>query len=843
MRIGDILMSIQLSPQLDEAEIAQRIESLLVQLTLKEKVSLLSGRDLWHSNPIERLEIPSLVMTDGPNGVRATNPEFGRPAGPTTCFPTGISMGATWNTDLIERVGQVLAEETLAMGCDILLGPCVNIVRNPVGGRNFETFGEDPYLNGQIAVAWIRGLQKSGIGASLKHFACNNQETERFRASSEIDERTLREIYLPAFEIAVKAAQPWTVMCSYNRINGVYASQNNYLLNQILRNEWGFKGFVVSDWGANHTTLESVEGGLDMEMPGPTKYYGKLLSDAVYHWQIDEEIINKSARRILRVILLSGKMGPDPKQRLGSVNTQKHRVLARQVAEESITLLKNERKLLPLDLTKLKSVAVIGPNAGEGRTGGGGSSYVIPEYRVSPLEGLRARLGKQVRIEYEQGCDNYVTIPVLPKEWLSLLGGSTPGLQAEYFSNTDLSGSPVVVRVENKPDFWWFSSSPADEIPVEHFSARWTAQLVVPEEGLYTFNLGNSGIAQVWLDGERLLEGIAPNNQKYENSFEETTTQKLLHAGKKYHLLVEFRKFPGQEFAKLRLGLCHTPQVEKDLRFDRALSLAKSCDAVLVFAGNPESYETEGEDRPDLELPGRQNELISAIADANPNTIVVLNAGAPVTMPWIEKVSTIMEVYYPGMEGGHAVANVLAGDVNPSGKLTMTFPMRLADHPTFINPAVPEGRKIFYGEGIFVGYRYYDAKEVEPLFPFGHGLSYTEFEYSDLIMPAAVEMGASFNISLRIRNTGKLPGKEVVQLYIHDRQSSLPRPPKELKGFSKIFLEPGESQVVTFALNPRDLSFYHPEEMAWVSEPGEYEILIGRSSRDIRVLESFTLKE
>jgi beta-glucosidase len=836
-------MSIQISPPIDEAELGQRIESLLAQLTLKEKISLLSGRDLWHSNPLERLDIPSLVMTDGPNGVRATNPEFGRPAGPTTCFPTGISMGATWNIDLIEQVGQALAQETLGMGCDILLGPCVNIVRNPIGGRNFETFGEDPYLNGQIAVAWIRGLQNGGVGASLKHFACNNQETERFRASSEIDERTLREIYLPAFEIAVKATQPWTVMCSYNRINGVYASQNNYLMNQILRNEWGFKGFIVSDWGANHTTLESIKGGLDMEMPGPSKYYGKLLSDAVYHWQIDEEIINTSARRILRVILLSGKMGPDQKQRLGSVNTREHRALARQVAEESITLLKNEQKLLPIDLTKIKSIAVIGPNAAEGRTGGGGSSYVIPEYRVSPLEGLQARLGKQVKIEYEQGCDNYVTVPVLAGEWLNLLDGSTSGLQAEYFSNTTLSGSPVVVRVEKKPDFWWFSSSPADEIPVEHFSARWTAQLIVPEEGLYTFALGNSGIAKVWLDGELFLEGIAPNNQKYENSFHESKIQKLLHSGHNYLLVIEFQKFPGQEFAKLRLGLGYSPLSENDLRFDRALALAKRCDAALIFAGNPESYETEGEDRPNLDLPGRQNELISAIAEANPNTVVILNAGAPVTMPWIENVSSIMEVYYPGMEGGHAIASVLVGDVNPSGKLTMTFPRRLADNPTFINPAVAEGRKILYGEGIYVGYRYYDAKEIEPLFSFGHGLSYTEFDYSELIIPAAVEMGASFTGSVRIRNTGNLPGKEVVQLYIHDRQASLPRPPKELKGFSKISLQPGESQWITFTITPRDLSFYHPQEMAWVSEPGEYEILIGSSSRDIRVMTSFILKE
>jgi beta-glucosidase len=666
------------TPHLTNLE--QRIEALIGQMTLDEKVSLLSGRDVWHTVAIERLGVPSIAMTDGPHGVRTADPETGRLVGPTTAFPTGVSMAATWNPELVERVGAALGEETHAMGCDILLGPCVNIVRHPLAGRNFESYSEDPHLAGKIGAAWVRGVQGQGVGVSLKHFACNNQEFERLRGNSVIDERTLREIYLAQFEMIVKDADPWTVMCSYNRINGVYASQNAYLLREILKGEWKFPGVVVSDWGANHTIVESVKGGLDIEMPGPARYYGGMLSHAVQVWQIDEATIDDSVRRILRLIARTGhleRVGTAPE---GLVNTLAHQALARELAEEAITLLKNQGGFLPLHGSSLHRIAVIGPNAVEMRITGCGSSQVEPPYRVNSLAALRHRLGEKVEIAYEPGC----------------------GYSDEY-----------------DPD-----------------------------------------------------------------------------------------------------------------AFQRAVDLARSAQVALVFLGMPEGYETEGWDRPDLELPGLQAELIQAVAQANPRTVVILNCGAPVAMDWIEMVPAALLAYYPGLEGGNAIASILLGEVNPSGKLPVTFPKRLEDTPSYLD--YPGTKEVRYGEGLFVGYRYYDARDTDPLFPFGYGLSYTTFDYSPFQAPQEVNAGETIKVSLQVTNSGSCAGKETIQLYVRDIESSLRRPDKELKAFAKVLLAPGETKRVDFTLDERAFAFYDPYQQKWIVEPGEFKILAGASSKDIR---------
>jgi len=813
----------------------QRIEDLLSKLTLKEKIALLSGKDIWNTVPIERLGIPSLTMTDGPHGVRAANPEVGRPVGPTTCFPTGISMAASWNPELVERVGRAIGEEAHGVGCDILLGPCVNIVRSPLGGRNFESYSEDPYLAGRTAVGFIKGVQSQGVGTSIKHFACNNYEIERNRASSNVDERTLREIYLPAFEAAVKEAQPWTVMCSYNRVNGVYASQNHYLLNEILKNEWGFEGFVISDWAANHEAYESMKGGLDLEMPGPAKYYGSLLSQAVNNWQIDEAVIEKAACRILRIILKSGRMDKAAKR---AINTPEHQALARELAEEAITLLKNEAGILPLARNSLKSVAVIGPNAAEAVIEGGGSSHVDPPYRVSPLEALRAKLGDDVRIEYEQGCDNFDEPLLVRADWLTLPDSSGSGMKVEFFENADLSGQPTRTSAESRPDFWMYIGS--TQLPEPQFSARWTAFLTIPTDGLYTFKLNYSGICRVHLDGELLLDGRGPTGG--EEAEASVVAQKELRGGRPHSLQIEYTKRPGQETVHYNLGLAATYKPDADDRLRRAIRLAKKCDVAIVFAGVPEGFESEGWDRPDMDLPGGQDELIRVVGRANPRTVVILNAGSPMAMPWLDEVAALVLAYYPGQENGNAVANVLLGRVNPSGKLPVTFPKRLEDNPAFINSSYPGAREVHYGEGIFVGYRYYDKKDIEPLFPFGHGLSYTAFEYSRLKVPEAVEVGEPVQVSVTVKNIGQVVGKEIVQLYVSDKVSSLPRPPKELKGFAKVALRPGEVKSVTFELDGRALAFYDPAKKRWVAETGEFEVLLGSSSRDIRARAAFKLK-
>jgi beta-glucosidase len=811
------------------ANIDQRVEALLQKLTLTEKISLLSGQDIWNSVPIKRLGIPSITMTDGPHGVRSTAPEAGRKMGDVTAFPTGISMGAAWNPELVELVGQALGEETRGMDCDILLGPCVNIIRDPRGGRNFETFSEDPYLTGKTAVSYIKGVQSRGVGTSLKHYAVNNYEIERDRASSNVDERTLREIYLAQFEMAVKEAHPWTVMCSYNRVNGVYASQNNLLLNGILKDEWGFEGAVVSDWSANHTIFESVQGGLDLEMPGPAKYY-KLLGDAVQRWQIDEATVDNAARRVLRLILLSGRM--DKKLSKGSINTPEHQKLARRLAEEAITLLKNTAGVLPLG-RGVKSLAVIGPNAAEAVIEGGGSSKVPPLYRVSPLEALQARLEGKVRIVYAPGSDNVDEPFTIPTTWLK------GGLHGDFYEFADFSGEPIESREGFGAEFWWHIAW--TPLQIKPMAMRWTGMLTVPVDGSYELAVNHVGKVKLYVDGKPIVESIAEAPLKA-HMFSRAVGVVELQAGKSYEFRMDYVRFTEQEVVNYGLGIGLTFANNQDDRQAQAVAAAKDCDVALVFVGYPDAFETEGNDRPHIDLLGQQNELISAVAAANPRTVVILNAGAPVSMPWVDQVAAIVEAYYPGMENGNAVADVLLGKVNPSGKLPVTFPVRLQDSPAYINASYPGSREVNYGEGLFVGYRYYDMKDVTPLFPFGHGLSYTTFLYSDLKVTKKVKAGQKVEVSLMVGNTGKVAGKEVVQVYVSDLCSSLPRPPKELKGFAKLALKPGESKILTFTLDERSLAFYDPSKHAWVAEPGKFEVQVGSSSRDIRLKAKFTLE-
>ena len=806
----------------------QQINELLGKLTLREKVALLSGADAWRTVPIERLGLPALTVSDGPHGVRANRVEAGRISGLSTAFPTGVSMAASWNTDLIERVGAALGQETHALGCDVLLGPCVNIVRHPLAGRNFEAYSEDPFLAGRIGTAWVKGVQSEGVGASLKHFACNNQEIERGRGNSIVDERTLREIYLSQFETVVKEADPWTVMCSYNRINGAYASQNHHLLKEILKGEWGYRGAVISDWGANHTITESVQGGLDLEMPGPAKYYGNLLAEAVQNWQIDAADVDDAARRMLRMIVRSGRMNGTVDT--GSLNTPAHQALARELAEEAITLLKNDGGLLPITPGQVRTIAVIGPNAASAPISGGGSSQVEPPARSMPLEALQAGLNGRAETRYEQGCDNLVDLPLLRMDQLT--SGDAHGLKGEYFAQATLDGKPDVTRIDTLADCWWYGSGPAEGISIERFAARWTGTLTVPETGLYTLKLTNMASASLALDGKVLIDHMRSVEAMAEQLSVSGTAQVELTAGQAYALKVELIKTSGENMANVRLQMARTYRPGEDDRQARAVALAKQSDVVIFFGGMPEGYESEGADRPNIELPGGQNELIHALVQANPRTIVVLNAGAPVALPWLAEVPAVLEAYYPGMLGGQAIANVLLGAVNPSGKLPVTFPQRLEDTPAFNN--YPGTKDVLYGEGIFVGYRHYDQRDIAPLFPFGHGLSYTTFEYADLHTPQQAKAGEAVHVSLAVKNSGTRAGKEVVQLYVRDVQSSLPRAPKELKAFAKVSLAPGETQTVQFELDARAFSFYDPSRKQWVIEPGEFELLAGSSSRDIR---------
>ena len=667
-----------------------KIESLLQKMSLKEKVFMFLGADNWHSRPLPRLGIPSLKMTDGPHGTRTiTSLEDDHTGLPATCFPTATAMAATFDPALVEKVGKALGIETRAKGCDILLGPAVNIHRTPLCGRNFEYFSEDPYLAGRMAVAYIRGVQSEGIGTSLKHYAANNSEFERMTISSEIEERTLHEIYLPAFKAAVQEAEPWTVMCSYNRINGIYASEHHQLLTKILKEDWGFKGFVVSDWGAVHNRPRAAAAGLDLEMPGSDTFPQELLK-AVRRGKVSPKVIDDKVRRILTIIENADAFEQSKTILPETTDTPQMRQLALQAACEAIVLLKNKDNLLPLLPNKVRTIAVIGAFAEQAVIQGDGSSRVTPYHATTPLEGLRMRLPASIELVFAPGC-----------------------------------------RIDNKR-------------PVLH-------------------------------------------------------------------------------------------EVEE------ALAAAKKCDVALVFAGLPDKTESEGFDRENLDLPGDQNTLIAKVAAANPHTVVVLQNGAPVAMPWIDQVQAVVEGWYTGQESGEAIAAVLFGDVNPSGKLPMTFSVRLEDTPAYINYPGENGQ-VRYGEGLFVGYRYYDKKRIQPLFPFGHGLSYTSFAYRDLAFNAReLNHDGTLEISLELENTGSLSGKETVQVYVRDIESSLVRPVKELKAFQKVELQAGEKRNLRFTLTTQDFSFYSPARNGWVAEPGEFEIQVGSSSGDIRLQDTFTL--
>ncbi len=704
--------------------VEQRVQDLLGRMTLQEKVAMLSGAEWMESVPNRRLGIPSIKMADGPIGIRSWAGPSAKTGGmkaklqvSTTAFPAGVAMAATWDTDLLQREGQAIGQEMKALGRGMILGPTVNINRTPLWGRNFEGYGEDPYLTSRLGVAYIKGVQGEGVIATVKHFDANNQEFERHRVNVVVDERALHEIYFPAFKAAVQEAGVWSVMSAYNKLNGVYCAEDRPLLTGVLRDQWGFKGFVVSDWGSTYSTAATVNAGMDLEMPGgaPMKTWiqesGTQLAGNGAGWLTPEKVlpevksgkistatIDDNVGRILRVIFVSGQFDK-PFTVTGQLDTPEQRALARKASAESIVLLKNEADLLPLDASKVHSLAVIGPDAATARTGGGGSSLVVPKYSVSPLKGIQERAGNRLQVSYALG---------------------------------------------------------------------------------------------VSMEGED----------------------------------------PGKE----------TPEARERL-LKQAVSTAAKADAAIIVVGRSAKLESEDFDIKSLDLPAGQDDLIEAVAKVNKNTIVVINAGGPVIMArWIEKVPAVLDLWYGGQEGGNAIADVLFGDANPSGKLPVTFVKQWKDSPAYGNyPG--KNLQVEYAEGIYVGYRYFDKHKIEPLFPFGYGLSYTKFDYSDLkISPEKVSSGQPVEVSLQVRNSGSRAGAEVVELYLHDGHSSVDRPVDELKGFRRVTLEPGETKTVSFTLDPSAMAFYSTAKKDWVAEPGAFDVLVGSSSRDLPLKGSFNLE-
>ena len=808
----------------------ERIEALIKQMSLDEKVSMCVGVDNWRTQRIERLGIPALRMTDGPHGARTVSDDTPGLTYPATCFPTGSALAATWNPELMEEVGRALAVETKERGSQVLLGPAVNIHRHPLNGRNFEYYSEDPHLAGRMAVAWIQGLQSENIGASLKHFACNNSEYERLTMSSEVDERALHEIYYPAFKAAVTEAQPWTVMSSYNRINGVSSAHNKPMLTDMLKNEWGFTGFLVSDWGGVYDRLAAANAGCDVEMPFKGMFQREQILAGVRSGAISESIIDDKVRRVLRILFRAGLFDAKAPAKVSFPKISPYRDLARQAACEAMALLKNNGSLLPLDARSLKSVAVIGPAAALPLIQGGGSACVTPYHAVTALDGIKQRCGSGIKVGYEPGCAIDGAYPPLQTE-----------LTAEYFDNPAFSGAPVAMRTAKGIELSK-ATLPVADLANQDFSVRWTGAFVARHAGVYRFSLSSLGSSRIRLDGKTIVDNWAPSFPTTFNPPMPPLTLKTgavrLQAGDKVALTVEFSRNDEPDY-RLNAG-CAGPLQDP---LGRAVELAAASDVAIVCIGLPDRYESEGYDRPDMELTGDQATLIKRVAAANKRTVVVVMTGSPITMnDWIGRTPAVLQAWYAGQESGDAIAAILFGDVSPSGKLPMTMPRRLEDTPAYVNyPG--ENDKVRYGESIFVGYRYYDKTGVAPLFPFGHGLSYTQFAYGELrLSTKRLAGGETLTASVDLTNTGKLAGKEVVQLYVGDPVCTHTRPPRELKAFKKIELAPGQTQTVTFTLTEQDLSFYDPVRKAWVAEQGAFTVMVGSSSRDLRAKASFTFK-
>ena len=715
----------------NETNPEERIDTLLNALTLEEKVSLLAGASTWSTAAIERLGIPAIKVSDGPNGARGAGSLVGGSI-TSACFPVGIALASTWDPELIEKIGQALGEEAQAKGAQMLLAPTVNMHRSPLSGRNFECYSEDPYLTARIAVAYITGLQAQNVGATVKHFVCNDSEFERNTISSEVDERTLREIYLPPFQAAVQEAKTWGVMSAYNRINGIFASENAPTLLTILKQEWGFDGIVMSDWFGTKSTVGSINNGLDLEMPGPAIFRdGPQVREGLQKGTIKSEAVDEAARCVLRIVMRSGAFEHPAAQEEQAIDRPEHRTLIRATGAESMVLLKNEGNILPLHKETLKTIAIIGPNAKTAQIMGGGSAEVNAHYAITPYAGIVSQVGESVALGYEIGCTNHKMLPRLDA---SLLAGGdakdTHKFTINYYNTPDLSGESVYQATTNAANQIWMGSI-APGIETANFSARLTGTLMPQESGMHLFGITSVGLSRLLINGQEVLDNWTKQTQGdtfFGMGSNEVTAHFEMVVGQRYELTVEYSSQDTTMLRGFRLG--YLPPVAEDA-IQRAATLAARSDVALLFVGLNGDWEGESHDRPDIELVGQQVTLIEQVAAANPNTVVVLQSGSPIAMPWLDKVAGVIQAWYPGQECGNAIADVLFGTVNPSGKLSQTFPQRLEDNPAYINYPGEHGR-VRYGEGIFIGYRYYEKKQVAPLFPFGFGLSYTSFAYSNL---------------------------------------------------------------------------------------------------------------
>jgi len=804
-------------------DLEKRIDGLLKRMTLDEKLDYLGGVDKFYIRANARLHLPALRMADGPLGIRNV--------GPSTGYAAGIALAASFDTDLAGRVGAMIGRDARARGVHFLLGPAVNIYRAPMCGRNFEYFGEDPFLASRIAVAYIDGVQDQGVSATVKHFIANNSEFDRHHANAEIDERTMREIYLPAFEAAVKEAHVGAIMSAYNLVNGVHLTQHDYLNNQVVKKEWAFDGIIMSDWDATYDGVAAANAGLDVEMPSAKFMNRATLLPAIQQGKVSLATIDDKVRRILRKAIQLGWLDREQTDLSWPLYSAESRRVALEGARAGMVLLQNQGDLLPLDRTKIKSVAIIGPDAFPALPAGGGSAQVRPFAPVSFLQGLTTALtegGPAARISYSRGVPTLAEI-FDSTSFVTSPNDGKPGLTGEYFSDPSLNGHAALTRVDEHVNFAWDAPTVWPTGATPKSSARWTGFFIPPKDGDYRFVAFTYGLDQyrLYLDGKLIFDR---SSQMQPISVKSVT----LEEGRAY--AVRFDYVHGDHHARVGLGVRRADQIIDPA----AKTLAARADVAIVLAGFDPVTESEGYDRT-FQLPLGQDDLINVVRTANKNTIVTLTSGGGVDMTkWIDRVPAVVETWYAGQEAGTALGELLVGEFNPSGKLPATFERRWEDSAVFHSyyPATPAGdkadKKVVYSEGVFVGYRHFDQTGRKPLFPFGHGLSYTKFKLGALaVSPETLEGDGPITVAFDVTNVGHRDGAEVVQVYVGDKHAPVARPPKELKGFVKVSLKPGESKRAQVTLNRRAFSYYDAAAKQWTAAPGEFEILVGTSSQEI----------
>ena len=809
----------------------KNIDQIIKTLTLDEKVSLLSGFNSWYTNKIEKKNIPSIKMSDGPNGVRGDS-NSGKSS---ACFPCAISIGSTWDLSLINDIGIALGEEAQAKDVDVLLGPTINIHRHPLGGRHFESFSEDPFLTGKIATNYVQGVQSKNVAACLKHFVGNDTEYERHSISSNIDAQTLREIYLLPFEMGIKEGNAKVVMSAYNKLNNIFCSSHQDLLIKILKEEWGFDGYVVSDWGAALETIENANGGLDLEMPGPSNVWGKALIDAVEASEVSEKLIDDKVKRILTVAEFSNRFQKPQIKAEQAIDQPKHRLLLRKAAADGMVLLKNEGSL-PLK-KNIKKLAVIGPNALEAQIIGGGSASLRPHYQIHPLEAVQERLGHETEILYSKGCHTHKYLPKINEELME----EKDGFLVEYFDGNQFDKNLILEEHLTGSKFWVFEGFAKDVISKEErpdISVRFSCTYKPDISGLHEFEIFGIGKCRLLIDGNELIDNwtsMDPGEAFFTFGSASKKGVTNLQKGEAYKIEVQY-KFEGS-FPAVYIG-CQAPD-EVDI-FQEALETASHADDVILIVGTNSDWETEGNDRADFNLPANQNQLIEAILEANQNTVVVINTGSPIHMPWEKKAKTIIQTWFAGQEFGNALVDILSGEVNPSGKLPTTFPVKIEDTPAYKNyPG--KNLQMNYDEKLLVGHRWYESNSIKPLFCFGHGLSFTSFNYQNL----EVTTGSDFVVTCKfeIQNTGDISGLEIAQCYVGFASPLPGEPYKTLQGFVKEEIGANELKKVEIKLGPRNFSFWSVETNTWQIREGSYQILIGSSSENILLQANINLEQ